>query len=309
MGHHWGYLGAITAAILFGINATFSKIMLGYLHPLVVSGLIYLTAGIALFFVRISPLNQRILSLLETPTETEESINRRDIRILVLFIFSGAFIAPILFMFGLQATTAVNTSLLLNTEALFTVLIAFIFLKERSRTKDYLGITIILIGAAFVTTAGDLMSLEISTGIFGSLLIIGACLFWGIDNNLSKFICQKRDLVFITALKCLFGGLLLLMCSLFLGIPIFIPMIAIPYLFTVGAFSIGFSILFFLFALREIGAMKTGVIFSTSSLIGAVFATLILNEPFTLIQMVAGVGMLGGIYLLYKEPRQQSRAE
>jgi drug/metabolite transporter (DMT)-like permease len=78
-------------------------------------------------------------------------------------------------------------------------------------------------------------------------------------------------------------------------------MSALPYLFTVGALSIGFSIMLFLFALREIGAMKTGVIFSTSSLIGALFAYIILQEPFTLIQAIAGVSMFYGVYLLYKK--------
>jgi drug/metabolite transporter (DMT)-like permease len=47
--------------------------------------------------------------------------------------------------------------------------------------------------------------------------------------------------------------------------------------------------------------MKTGVIYSTSSFIGAVFAFFILNEPFTVVQMAAGIVMLYGVYLLYKK--------
>jgi len=72
-------------------------------------------------------------------------------------------------------------------------------------------------------------------------------------------------------------------------------------LITVGAFSIGFSILFFLLGLREIGAMRTGVIFSTSSLFGATFAFLILRENFSLIQLTSGFVMLLGVYILYKQ--------
>ncbi|NJE77483.1 EamA family transporter, partial [Thermococcus sp. ES12] len=75
----------------------------------------------------------------------------------------------------------------------------------------------------------------------------------------------------------------------------------LPYVLTVGAFSIGFSIVLFLFALREIGAMKTGAIFSTSSLIGALFAFLILGENFTLLKAFFGILMFFGVYLLSLE--------
>jgi drug/metabolite transporter (DMT)-like permease len=75
---------------------------------------------------------------------------------------------------------------------------------------------------------------------------------------------------------------------------------AIPYIFSVGAFSVAFSILFFLFALRKIGSMRTGVIFSLSSLFGAILAFVVLREVFTIIQLVAGLVMILGIYVLYR---------
>jgi len=307
MTHHWGYVGAITAALLFGLSSAFNKLVLGFVHPMLVAGLIYATAGFVLLIVRVSPLNQRILALLETPTQTETGITKKDLHILSLMIISGAVIAPILYLFGLQLTTAVNTSLLLNTEALFTVLIAYLFLKERATKKDYAGMTIIFVGIIVLTMSNDIFTLIPTIGVLGNILIIGACLFWGIDNTISRFISVKKDLVLITALKCLLGGLLILLTSQLLRIPFNVHLLAIPYLLTVGAFSIGFSLLFFLFSLREIGAMQTGIIFSTSALFGALFAFLVLNEPFTVIQIIAGSAMLSGIYLLYKEQPKPSQ--
>ena len=93
---------------------------------------------------------------------------------------------------------------------------------------------------------------------------------------------------------------MLLVISQIFGISFSIPLISVPYILTVGAFSVAFSILLFLFALREIGSMRTGVIFSTSSLFGALFALAVLREPFSIIQLVAGVIMLVGIYVIYK---------
>ena len=305
MTHHWGYVGAITSAIFFGMAATLNKIILEDIHPLIVAGLIYFIAGILLFCVRLSPLQNLVLSIMETPTKTETVIVRRDFKILAIVILSGAVIAPFLFLYGLNETTAVNASLLSNTEALFTVLIAFLFLKERGTSKDYIGILLIVIGAIFVTTNAEFQKLTLTRGVFGNALIVGACLFWGVDNNLSKLVSKKRDLVLITALKCSIGGGALLLLSISLKLDFQIPLFSIPYLFSVGAFSIGFSILFFLFALREIGSMKTGVIFSTSSMFGAAFAFVMLKETFSLIQLIAGITMFLGVYIVYKKSKTQ----
>lgn len=301
MTHHWGYVGAIASAILFGVSSTLNKITLENVNPLTVAGTIYFVGGVLLFAIHLSPLHGRILSLFETPTETETKISKKDYRILAFIILCGSVIAPLMLLHGLDQTTAINASLLLNTESLFTILIAFAFLKERGTKKDYLAILLLLVGVTFITTKGEFQMLTLTKEITGNLLILGACLFWGIDNNFSKFLSKKRDIVMITGLKCFIGGAILLIMSLLLGIGFYVPLISLPYILSVGALSIAFSILLFLFALREIGSIRTGVIFSTSSLFGAIFALVILRETFTPVQLLAAIIMLLGVYILYKK--------
>ncbi len=194
MTHHWGYVGAVTAAILFGLSSTLNKIALAEVQPLIVAGLIYFVAGIFLFLIRLSPLHKRILSLLETPTETEPKMIRKDYMVLAIVALFGAAMAPLMYVYGLSQTTAVNTSLLLNMESLFTVFIAVVIFRERGARKDYFGILLLLIGAVFITTNGEFQNLTLAQQIIGNLLIILACLFWGIDNNLSKLLSKQRDL-------------------------------------------------------------------------------------------------------------------
>jgi len=298
--HHWGYVGAMLSAILFGISSALNKIALENVDPLIVAGMIYFIGGILLFGIHLSPLHRILLSLFETPTETETRIVRRDFLTLAFVIISGSIIAPYLLLQGLNETTAINAALILNTESLFTVLVAFTFLKERGRRKDYLGIILLLVGVVFLTTNADFYKLSLTKEILGNLLIVGACFSWGIDNNLSKFLSKKRDIVMATGLKCFIGGLVLLAASQILGIRFNVPIASLPYLLSVGAFSIAFSVLLFLFGLREIGSMKTGVIFSTSSLFGAMFAFAVLREPFSFIQLLAGLVMLCGVYIIYR---------
>jgi drug/metabolite transporter (DMT)-like permease len=300
MSHHWGYVGVLTSAILFGISTTLNKIALENVNPMIIAGTIYLFGGILLLAIHYSPLHKKLLRLFETPTQTETTISKKDYKILALVIVCGSILAPLLLLYGLNETTASNTALLLNAECLFTVLIAFFFLRERGEKKDYFGIFLLFIGVIILTTNAQFQNLTLTEQFIGNLLIIGACFFWGIDNNLSKFLSKKRDIVFVTGLKCFIGGGVLLVISQILGISFSIPLVSIPYILTVGAFGIAFSILLFLFALREIGSMRTGIIFSSSSLFGALFALVVLKEPFSIIQLVAGVIMLIGIYVIYK---------
>ena len=147
----------------------------------------------------------------------------------------------------------------------------------------------------------SLATLRLLKPCFGNILIVGACIFWGIDNNSSKLLCFKEDLILVTAGKCLLGGSALLLLSFILGIDFYVPLSAIPYLIAVGVFSIGLSILFFMLGLREIGSLRTGVIYSTSSLFGAFFAFAVLREDFSIIQISAGLLMILGVYVLYRK--------
>jgi len=290
-------MSAAASALLFGISSTLNKIALEDVYPTVVAGMIYFLGGVFLFGIHFSPLSKKILALFESP-ETESKIAVRDLEVLAFVILCGSLVAPLLLLNGLNQTTAINTSMFLNAESLFTASIAFVFLSERGSKKEYLGIVMLLIGVVFVTTNGEFQRLTLTENVAGNLLILGACLFWGIDNNLSRFLSKKQDIILVTGLKCLIGGLALLTIAFAIGAPLNIPLFAVPYLLSVGAFSIAFSILLFLFALRKIGSMRTGAIYSLSSLFGAALAFLILREPFTPIQLVAGIVMLLGVYVL-----------
>lgn len=301
MTHHWGYVGAVASAILFGLGTTLNKLALADVNPTVVAGLIYLFAGLILSAVRFSPLRRRVMKFIKTPAKTESKFCRKDVATLGLVVLSGSVIAPLLFLNGLNQTTAINASFLQNAEILFTVLIALIFLREHVSKREWIGIVILVVGAVFLATNAQFNNLSLQTAVLGNLLILGGCLFWGIDNNLSKFLCVKEDLILVTALKCLIGGASLLLLAFVLGSSFYVPLSAFPYLVSVGAFSIGFSILFFMVGLKEIGSIRTGTIYSTSALFGAVFALIILREPITIVQAFAGLVMFLGIYVIYKK--------
>jgi drug/metabolite transporter (DMT)-like permease len=297
MPHHGRYVNALIAAGLFGISSALNKIVLKDMHPLVVAGLIYFSAGILLALIRFLPAFRKISERFKINIENKK-LQGHDWFYLILVSLSGAVIAPFLFLYGLNLSTAVNASLLLNTEVLFTVVIAFLFLKERADKKEYLAILLLFVSAVAITTNLNLSSLSLTGSIFGNMFIVFGTFFWAVDNSLSKKLSIENDAVKVASLKSLIGGGTVLIMVLFLGIPLNLTLVQIPYILFVGFFSIGLSIAFFLSSLNLIGSMKTVVIFSTSSLFGAIFAFLILRDPISAIQIIAGAVMIYAIYLM-----------
>jgi len=266
MSHHLGYVYSLLAAFLFGISATLNKVVLKDMHPLVVAGLIYFSAGILLALIHYLISFKKISDKFKINIENKK-LHKNDWLYLIIVAICGAFIAPFLFLYGLNISTAVNASLLLNTEVLFTVLIAFLFLKERASKKDYFAMVLLFFAAIAITTNLNLSEINLTDKIVGNLFIIGGTFFWALDNSLSKKLSIENDVIKVASLKSLIGGGAVLLIAIILQIPFNITLTQIPYLLFVGFFSIGLSIVLFLLSLRMIGSMKTVVIFSTSSLL------------------------------------------
>jgi drug/metabolite transporter (DMT)-like permease len=295
----WGYISVFAATVLFGIWNTFSKILLQDLDPIALSALVYCIAGVFLFSVRFSGFNQKLMGMLDSNSEAETFMSRKDYAILITTATAGSVIAPIIYLNGLKDITAVNASLLMNAEVLFIIVIGILILKESFQKREGVGLILLLMGTIFLATNGDVNNFSI-TQSFGTLLVIIAAFFWSIDTTLSKFLSNKRDLLWVSAVKCSIGGLILLVLSLLLGLNLTVPLNHLSYLLFIGLVSIGFSFVMIYYAIRKIGSTRTGSIFPLSSLFGAIFAFLILNEPFTFLQLLFGILMLLGVFIIYK---------
>jgi len=295
----WGYLSVLSATVLFGIWNTFSKILLQDLDPLALSALVYCIAGIFLAALRFSGFNNKLMGMLDSKSEAETFMSRRDYLILIITAIAGSVIAPVVYLNGLNQITAVNASLLMNAEVLFIIVIGIFILKESFQKREGIGLILLLIGTIFLATNGNINEFSVTEN-FGSLLVIAAAFFWSIDTTMSKFLSNKRDLLGVSALKCTIGGIILLIMSLILGLNLKVPLNHLPYLLFIGFVSIGFSFVMIYYSIRKIGSTRTGSIFPFSSLFGAIFAFIILKEPFTLTQLSFGLLMLLGVFIIYR---------
>src|SRR5215467_5430848 len=93
-------------------------------------------------------------------------------------------LGPALLMWGLTLIPASTGALLLNTEGLATMAIAWLVFRENVDRRIFLGAMAILAGAVVLSwpdAAGGGAPLS-----WGSVLIVLACVSWGIDNNLTR---------------------------------------------------------------------------------------------------------------------------
>src|SRR6478672_7052819 len=188
-----GILFALASALLFGASTPFAKLLLGVLDPWMLAGLLYLGSGVGLAALRIG---RRVMG----QPATETPLRFADLPWLAGVVLAGGVIGPVLLMIGLAHTSASAGSLLLNLEGLATMAIAWLVFRENVDRRLLVGALSILAGAVLISWSGGPAGLSL-----GSLAIVGACVAWGVDNNLTRKL-SSADPVQIALIKGLVAG-------------------------------------------------------------------------------------------------------
>lgn len=273
----------IASAALFGASTPLAKLLLGEMDPWLLAGLLYLGSGIGLALVH---LGRRSLGI-EPP---EAPLRRADLPWLAAVVLTGGIIGPLLSMLGLSVTPASSAALLLNVEGLATMGIAWVVFREHTDRRMVFGALLILFGAVLLSWQGS------AEGVgWGAVAIVGACVAWGVDNNLTRKL-SAADPVQIAMVKGLTAGAVNLTLALWHGAaqPPVGPLLGGAM---VGFFGYGVSLVMFVLALRHLGSARTGAYFSTAPFIGALLALALFSEPVTARLVAAAVLMGAGLWI------------
>src|SRR5262249_13351569 len=138
----------------------------------------------------------------------------------------------------LAQTPATSTSLLLNLEGVFTLLIAWTVLRENVDLRLAIGAAAIL-GGAGILSWSDIGALPV-----GAAWIAAACLLWAVDNSLSRKLAAANPLQ-VTAIKGGVAGITNIALALAQGAH-WPPTGAALGVMGVGALCYGCSIAFYL---------------------------------------------------------------
>jgi drug/metabolite transporter (DMT)-like permease len=277
---------ALASAVLFGLAAPAAKVLVNEADPWLVAGLLYLGSGLALACV--AAMQRRTGR--GRPLR-EATLTSRDVPWLAGAILAGGLVGPVLLMFGLSWGSASDSALLLNLEAVFTTLLAWLVFREHVDARVASGMVAITLGAvvlAWRPSAGSLLS-------WSSLAVAGACMVWAIDNNLTRKV-SSRDPVQIVALKGLIAGAVNFALALGRGarLPDATTLVATA---VVGALGYGLSLILFILALRQLGAGRATAYFSTAPFVGGLAGVFVLGESVTSRLVIAAALMAIGVWL------------
>ncbi|MBC7950890.1 MAG: DMT family transporter [Rhodospirillaceae bacterium] len=275
---HKGILAALAAAILFGASTPFAKLLLGDIDPWLLAGVLYLGSGIGLNAVRLVMRRER------------SKLGPGEWPWLLGAILSGGVAGPVLLMYGLVGTTASTSSLLLNAEGVFTAVLAWVVFKENADRRIVLGMLAIVAGAVVLSWPGG--SVEAS---WPALAVLGACLCWAIDNNLTRKV-SLSDPLQIAAFKGLGAGITNVVLAFVMGASV--PSAeTVAVAATLGFLGYGLSLAAFVIGLRELGTARTGAYFSVAPFVGAAVSVVLLGDAVTL-RLMAAAGFMGvGVWL------------
>jgi len=253
----------------------------GDVNPIVASGLAVLLSGVVLV-----PYRPR-------------AVPRGGNAWLILGLsLAGATAAPILYFKGVQQSSAVNASLLGNGEVLFTALIGFGIFHESLRRRQL--VEGLLIAGGVVVVSANLQSggVSFSQGVAGNILLVGASILWSIDNNLSRVASQRVSISMVAKFKGLIGGGITTLFLIFSS-SLVVPLTSLPLIATLAVIFTAMTLLS-VGAFRLIGAVRAILVFSISSLLGPLFAFLVLGESISVVQVIGGGLILSGVYLIQR---------
>lgn len=288
-----GVQAALAAALLFGAGTPFAKLLLGEVSPWLLAGLLYTGSGLGLGIYRLVRRMPRV------HLQTGERWP------LAGAVALGGMLAPVLLMVGLAGMPASGASLLLNAEGVLTALVAWFVFRENVDARVALGMLAIVAGAVVLSVPWGAVELGEGGAVWPQLAIVGACLCWAVDNNLTRKVALN-DAVWLAAVKGGVAGPVNLVLALALGaqLPGALPTAGA---LVVGLFAYGVSLALFILALRHVGTARAGAYFSVAPFFGAVVAVL-LGDLVTFPLVLATALMALGVWLHLTERHEHEHS-
>jgi O-acetylserine/cysteine efflux transporter len=179
---------ALCAPILLGFGFVIAKPAMQQFPPFLLMGLRFTIA--ALILIWWFPIPRGLLK-----------------NLFIVSFIGGTLTYGLVYM-GLNSVDASSSTLLIQTEVPFGVIIAYFLFKEKPGIKNIVGIVIAFLGLFVLLGAPNLQG-----KLIGVLLLLSGAFTWSLGMVMAKPIVKKIGGFAVTAWVCLFSGPMLLLGS------------------------------------------------------------------------------------------------
>ncbi|WP_136808894.1 DMT family transporter [Desulfosediminicola flagellatus] len=279
------YIALALAVIFWGFSFVATKVALKSFTPFCLIFFRFIVA--ATFFIWL---------LMRTGFPSFTRSNFKKLGILAIFQPGLYFTFETL---GLQYTSATKTSLIIATIPIVVLLISIVFLKEKVRLVNALGIVISMAGVGLLIFGGD-NEAPLGGALLGDLLIAGAVISAAVYMVLTRHIGQTITPIQITGIQIIFGAIIFFPAFLYdlpnvnwAGVSRegIVALIALTVFATIGAF------LCYNYALTLIPTARAAVFLNGIPVVTAFGAWILLGETLSNLQFLGGVIVVLAVYL------------
>jgi len=189
------HLALLAVQLMFGSFPAVGKILYGYGHLTPLGITAARTGGGTLAFWAVIALSGRY-----QPLARPGHLGK-----LALFGLLGVAVNQVLFLWGLDYTTALNASVLVTTIPIFTALLVILLGHERARRRQLVGIVLAFIGVGVVA---EIESFDLTSRTFlGNVMVVMNALSFSLFLVLSRPLLKIYSPLTVTAWVFVFGSL------------------------------------------------------------------------------------------------------
>jgi len=286
-------IGWIAFSVMIVAGSTYNSFAKSLGTALSPFSLVFVSEVLAAFYIIVS------FGLIPTLQSLKKFDKRKILPILGIGVTSAT-TAPVLLFAGLDRSSAVNATLFANTEMLFLIVLACLFLNERLSRRQILPMVGILFGVLVITFRGFTEGFTFYRGDF--MLILSSLTYAAGDLIFRKYLHDMHAHL-VVLLRALIVIATFPVILYFTGHPLNDEIASFP-LELIGVL-IGFTfisrylnIMCFYQALDKLPVTTFSLSSNLSILTATAFAAWYLKEPVHLYHVVGGAFIVGGLILL-----------
>ncbi len=267
------------------MSFVWSKVVFNYYSPLTTIFLRLVISGIILLVIR-------ALWIKSTPFENKD----------IPMIMASAFFSPFCYFlgesYGLQEVSSTVAAVIIATIPVFSPFVAYITLKERLTTLNFLGLIVSFIGIVVMLVRKDLSMDGSLKGILLLFFAVVAALAYSVSI---KRLSTKYHPLTIVAYQNVLGAVYFLPFFLLLDWKHFIhvvPNLELTYsLLALAIFASSLAFILFTIVLREIGMSRANIYSNLIPVFTAIFSFFVLSEQFTPAKLAGMIIVISGVVL------------
>ena len=227
------------------------------------------------------------------------SLEPKQLGAVILLGLTGVLGYNVAFFTGLQTVSAGRAGLIIALNPVGIALLSALFGGEPLRRASLLGILISVAGAMLVISNGDLSLLTRGAGL-GELTLLGCVLCWALYSVIGRRAMRGLSPLVAVTYSSLAGALLLAPVALAQGVLSSIPGYGLGAWGSIVFLAVFGTVLAFIWyyqAIKEIGAVRSGVFINFVPLFAMSFGFLLLGEPVTLTLLQGAVLVISGAWI------------